>query len=321
MPVTSSNGSSAARIHDDHRLRGLVGLLLVVDRNLHDASKPDRPAITSVGNEAELFVAVHAFPVCTVLVGRALQALVGTASVRVPAIVLHAVGLLPRDPLFWVSGRVHGVELVVQRPDSIPFELQVQVAVHILQEVLQPVGRRWLLRQPIDVTGIVLHHPPQLELLVLAEVQLFRTQVVDLVLDQPLLESDVVVVDRDELVGLVRVVVRGQASRHDGHELLQVVLMLVRLMLMILVVVMIVCVVVIVSAMFLRNDDLVVLLLDVLVLSCPSDFLLRVLIILIMFIFGRIVLRVIRDVLEVRLHAPGVIEVGLVVEDVGILLR
>ena len=105
---------------------------------------------------------------------------------------------------FWVSGRVHGVELVVQRPDSIPFELQVQVAVHILQEVLQPVGRRWLLRQPIDVTGIVLHHPPQLELLVFAEVQLFRTQVVDLVLDQPLLESDVVVVDRDELLFVVR---------------------------------------------------------------------------------------------------------------------
>ena len=255
------------------------------------------------------------------LVGRTLQALVGATPVRVPAIVLHAVGLLPRDPLFWVSGRAHGVELVVQRPDSIPFELQVQVAVHILQEVLQPVGRRWLLRQPIDVTGIVLHHPPQLELLVLAEVQLFRTQVVDLVLDQPLLESDVVVVDRDELVGLVRVVVRGQASRHDGHELLQVVLMLVRLMLMILGVVMIVCMVAIVSVMFLRNDDHVVLRRDVLVLSCPSDLLLGVLIILIMFIFGRIVLRVIRDVLEVRLHAPGVIEVGLVVEDVGILLR
>ena len=92
-------------------------------------------------------------------------------------------------------------------------------------------------------------------------------------------------------------------------------------MLMILVVVMIVCVVVIVSVMFLRNDDHVFLLQDVFVLSCPSDLLLRVFIILIMFIFGRIVLRVIRDVLEVRLLAPGVIEVGLVVEDVGIFLR
>ena len=91
-------------------------------------------------------------------------------------------------------------------------------------------------------------------------------------------------------------------------------------MVMILVIMMIVCVVVIVSVMFLRNDDHVVLRRNVLVLSCPSDLLLGVLVILIMNIFGRIVFRVVRGVLEVRLHAPGVIKVGLVVEDVGIWL-
>ena len=67
-----------------------------------------------------------------------------------------------------------------------------------------------------------------------------------------------------------------------------------------------------------RNDDDEILRRNILVLSCPSDLLLRVLGILIMFIFGRIVLGVVRGVLEVRLHTPSVIEVGLVIEDVGI---
>ena len=81
-----------------------------------------------------------------------------------------------------------------------------------------------------------------------------------------------------------------------------VVLMLVRLRVMIFdivmtaVVVMIVSVVVIVSVVILRNDDDVILRRNVLVLSCPSDLLLGVLVILIMFIFGRIVLGVVRGV-------------------------
>ena len=138
----------------------------------------------------------------------------GAASVRVRAAILDAVGLLPRGPLFRVGGRVHRVQLIIERPDSIPLELEVQEPVDILEEVLQPVGRRWLSRQPVDVARIMLHDPPQFELLVLPEVQLLRSQVVDLVLDQLLLVSDVVVVDWNELVGLVGVVVHGQSSRY-----------------------------------------------------------------------------------------------------------
>ena len=138
----------------------------------------------------------------------------GAASVRVRAVILDAVGLLPRDLLLRVGGGAHRVQLIIERPDSIPLELEVQEPVDVLEEVLQPVGRRWLSRQPVDVARIMLHDPQQLELLVLPEVQLLRSQVVDLVLDKLLLVSDIVVIDWNELVGLVGVVVHGQSSRY-----------------------------------------------------------------------------------------------------------
>ena len=146
----------------------------------------------------------------------------GAAAVRVRAVILDAVGFLPRDPLLRMGGGAHRVQLVVERPNSIPLELEVQEPVDVLDEVLQPVGRRWLSRQPVDVARTMLHDP-QFELLVIPEIQLLRPQVIDLVLDQLLLVSDVIVIDWNELVGLVGVAVHGQSGRDDGHEVLQVV--------------------------------------------------------------------------------------------------
>ena len=146
------------------------------------------------------------------------QAVVRAPLVVVVPVVLHAVGLLPGNPLLGVRRGVHGVELVVEGPDALPLDFQVEVAVHVHQEVLEPIGGRRLGRQPVDVARVMFDHPPELELLVLPEVQLFRAQAVDLVLDQLLLVSQVVVVDRNELVGHVGEVVRGLTCRSDRGQ-------------------------------------------------------------------------------------------------------
>ena len=151
VQITAGNGSSAALIYNDHGLSDFFGLLLIVHRNLNDSRKPDRAAITAEGNKAELCAAVHALPVCFMLVGRSLQALVEVTSLRVSASILDAVEPLPSNPLFRVGGLVLRVELVIERPDSIPLDLGVQEPVDMLQEVLQPVGQRLLPRQPVDV--------------------------------------------------------------------------------------------------------------------------------------------------------------------------
>ena len=132
----------------------------------------------------------------------------GAFPVRVVPVVLDATGPLPRNPLLRVCRRAPGVQLVVERPDAIPLQLQVEVAVHVLQEMLEPVGGRWLACQPIDLARVMMDHPPGLKLLVLSEIQLLRAQIVDLVLGQLLLISPVVVVDRNELIRLVGIVVQ-----------------------------------------------------------------------------------------------------------------
>ena len=210
---------------------------------------------------------------------------------------------------------VDRVQLIVECPNTVPLELEVQEPVDILEEVLEPIRWRWLSRQPVDVSWVMFDYPPELELLVLTETQLLRPQVVDLVLDQLPLVPDVVVLDWNELIGLVGVVVQGPSERVNRKEVLHVVLVLIRFRVVGAIVVFIVMMYMCFGIGTFRNDDVEVR--DFLVVSCSSDLLLGV-IILFMIIFGRIVLGIVRGIFEVRLLAPGVVVVGLVVEDVGV---
>ena len=119
---------------------------------------------------------------------------------------------------------VHRVQLPVERTDPVPLDLEVQVAVDVHEEVLEPIG--WLRSPgtPVDVARVVFDHPPELELGVLAEAELSAAELVELVLEDLLLVGDSAVVNRDEHVRDVRAVVDGVPCRDDGawgeHEVL-----------------------------------------------------------------------------------------------------
>ena len=172
MPVASRHGAATSRVHGDHGLGALVRVLLVVHGDLDHSGEPDGRSVSTERDVAQLFVA-GALPVAPVLVGGPLEAFVAAFPVPVGPVVFDAAGFLPRNPLFRERRGVHGVQLVVERSDAIPFQLQVEVAVHVLQEVLEPVGGRWLACQPIDVARVMLDQPPELKLFVLPKSSCF----------------------------------------------------------------------------------------------------------------------------------------------------
>ena len=89
----------------------------------------------------------------------------GASTVGVVAVVLDAVRFLPRH----MSRGVDRVQLVVECPNTVPLELEVEEPVDVLEEVLEPIRWRWLSRQPVDVSWVMFDYPPELELLVLPE--------------------------------------------------------------------------------------------------------------------------------------------------------
>ena len=139
VPVASRHRASTSRVHDDHWLGALVRVLLVVQGDLSCACKPHGTTVSTVRDVAELFVAARALPVAPVLVVGPLEALVGALPVRVAPAAFDDVGILPQNPFLWVCRGVHGIQLVVERPETIPLQLQVEEAVHVFQEVLEPV--------------------------------------------------------------------------------------------------------------------------------------------------------------------------------------